>query len=81
MDASTMTEKARQVSAQMCATMAEAVLISAMCSGKLSNKEKRSRIEGCETKIKQQSKACKVEVKPLMHAAVLSEVSSWLLAY
>eukprot|EP00971_Amphidinium_carterae_P328748 6460791-Amphidinium_carterae.2 len=71
--------EAIQISAQMSATMAEAVLISALAQNKLTTIEKKARLNSCLNKLSQQSDAYRVPVKPLMKEDLLSEASAWLL--
>eukprot|EP00971_Amphidinium_carterae_P121512 2406433-Amphidinium_carterae.1 len=71
--------EAMEVCAQMSAVAAEANIVSTLVSPKLNSSEKRHRLDSCLKKIKQQSQAYKVEVKPLMYAPLLEEATQWLL--
>ena len=70
---------ARQVAARASATVGEAMLITAWSSQKLTLAAKRDRLNSCISKMEEQARSFKQEVKDLVCAELLETVMSWLL--
>ena len=67
------------VAGRALATMAEAVLVSAVTTEKLTVKAKKQAMNQCIAKLPEQGDSCGVNIQALMHAGLMDGVSKWIL--